>query len=111
MYNLSQDQINQFNTDGFLVVQAAEHKLVDPKLLQQWTSEVRSWPREKGKWMPYEEVTSTGQRQLMRTEKFVDYHEGFNGLLCGEALRNILAQLSGDVCKCRLYYTVPSDSD
>lgn len=97
MYQLSQQQINQFHEEGFLVVKATEHKLVNPQDLQKWTQEVRSWPKEKGKWMPYEEVTASGQRQLMRTEKFVDYHDGFNNLLCGEALGNILAQLSDDV--------------
>lgn len=98
MYQLTTQQINQFHEDGFLVVKANEHKLVNPQALKQWTEEVRSWPKVFGKWMPYEEVTPSGQRQLMRTEKFVDYHDGFNELLCGEALRNTLAQLNDDVC-------------
>lgn len=98
MYRLSQQQVDQFHEDGFLVVTASEHKLVDPQALKEWTEEVRSWPKVKGKWMPYEEVTPSGVRQLMRTEKFVDYHDGFYKLLCGEALRNTLAQLSDDVC-------------
>lgn len=98
MYQLNQQQISQFHKDGFLVVKATEHNLVNPQKLQEWTEEVRSWPKERGKWMPYEEVTASGQRQLMRTEKFVDYHNGFSQLLCGEALGNILAQLSDNVC-------------
>lgn len=100
MYQLTQDQINQFHEDGFLVVTADEHKLVDPQILKQWAEEVRAWPKAFGKWMPYEEVTPSGKRQLMRTEKFVDYHDGFYQLLCGDALRNTLAQLSDDVCFC-----------
>jgi hypothetical protein len=47
--------------------------------------------------MPYDEVNSNGQRQLMRTEKFADYHEQFGNLLFGEAIANVLKQLSGDV--------------
>lgn len=96
-YKLSQQQIDQFHEDGYLLLRESEHKLVDPAKLQQWTNEVQSWPREKGKWMPYEEITPSGEKQLMRTEKFVDYHEHFNELLCGPALRSVLAQMSGDV--------------
>lgn len=58
---------------------------------------MQSWPKEIGKWMPYEEITASGESQLMRTEKFVDYHDQFNELLCGPALRNVLMQISGDV--------------
>lgn len=97
MCQLSQQQIDQFHKNGFLILRIAEHMLVDPHTLYQWTEEVRSWPKEKGKWMPYEEITSSGKRQLMRTEKFVDYHKGFDELLGGEALLSILSQLSGAV--------------
>lgn len=97
MYQLTHQQIESFHKDGFLVVKASEHKLVDPQALKQWTEEVESWPKEFGKWMPYEEVTPSGKRQLMRTEKFVDYHAGLQELLCGDALRSTLKQLSDDV--------------
>lgn len=97
MYQLTSSQIDQFHRDGFLVVKAEDHMLVDPEALKQWTEEVKAWPKVFGKWMPYEEVTTSCKRQLMRTEKFVDYHDGFQGLLCGDTLRNTLAQLSDDV--------------
>ena len=97
-YQLSQQQLDQFNNDGYLLLRSSEHKLVDPAKLQEWATEVQEWPQEKGKWMPYEEVTSTGEKQIMRTEKFVDYHDNFKELLCGPRLRSILAQISGDVC-------------
>ena len=69
------EQIAQYHKDGFLILRVQEHGLVDPQQLQQWTAEVRSWPKEHGKWMPYEEVNSNGEAQLMRTENFVDYHQ------------------------------------
>ena len=97
-YTLNQSQIDQFHEHGYLLLKVSKHKLVDPGTLQQWTSEVRNWPKVNGKWMPYYEVISTGEKQLMRTEKFVDYHDEFEHLLCGADLRNILGQLSGDVC-------------
>lgn len=89
--------VEQFHRDGYLLVRAEEHGLVTPENLQAWTKEVREWPLEKGKWMPYHEVTASGTRQLLRTENFVDYHPGFHTLLCGDAVAQILKAISGDV--------------
>ncbi len=47
--------------------------------------------------MPYEEVNFRGERQLMRTEHFVDDHCGFQDLLCGSEMAGILKQISNDV--------------
>ncbi|EXJ75417.1 uncharacterized protein A1O5_02113 [Cladophialophora psammophila CBS 110553] len=92
----SPELVEQFHRDGFLVLRAKEHSLVRPEQLQAWTREVREWPAEKGKWMPYHEVNTDGTRQLMRTENFVDYHPEFHALLCGDALAKILKSVSGD---------------
>ena len=70
---------------------------MDADSLQQWTNEVRNWPRVQGKWMPYDEVSADGRRQIMRTENYVDYHEGYGKLLLGEDIAQILKQLSNDV--------------
>ncbi len=93
---LTPAQIKHFDTQGYLILRAEEHNLISPAVLQQWTAEVRALPREQGKWMPYDEITATGERQIMRTENFADYHSGFNTLLHGTALCGILAQLTGD---------------
>ncbi|KAF2484838.1 hypothetical protein BDY17DRAFT_308330 [Neohortaea acidophila] len=93
---LSPSQLDHFNTQGYLILRAAEHNLVSPPDLHKWTSEVKTLPRDKGKWMPYDEITATGERQLMRTENFADYHPSFSALLHGAGLRGILAQLTGD---------------
>lgn len=97
MVSLTSTQIEQYHTQGYLVLRAHEHDLVSAAELKEWTHEVANWPRVKGKWMPYDEVNSTGQKQLMRTEKFADYHEQFGNLLFGNAIADILKQLSGDV--------------
>lgn len=95
---LTPAQLTHYREQGYLILRAEEHKLVDPVELHAWAEEVRQWPRVKGKWMPYDEINANGERQLMRTENFVDYHEGFGELLVkGESLRGVLAQLSGDV--------------
>lgn len=80
------------------MVRVQEHGLIDPAELKKWTDEVAAWPRVRGKWMPYDEVNSAGEAQLMRTEKFADYHDGFHELLFGPGLTGLLGQLTGDVC-------------
>ena len=93
---LTTEQIEHFDDQGYLILRAHEHKLVDPQALQRWTDEVRNLPRVHGKWMPYDEVLPSGERQLMRTENFADYHEGFTKLLHGDDLRAILKQVTRD---------------
>src|SRR3979411_2164229 len=101
MVSLTPEQIASYHEKGYLLLRVHEHRLIEPVALKQWTEEVKSWPREKGKWMPYDEININGERQLMRTENFVDYHRGFQQLVCGEALGQILKALSGDVCRRR----------
>jgi hypothetical protein len=96
-YTLTSEQIAQYHKDGFLVLRVEDHGLVDPQKLQMWTAEVKNWPKEKGKWMPYEEVNSNGEVQLLRTENFVNYHDNFYQFLCGEKMAGLLKQISGDV--------------
>ncbi|KKK12542.1 hypothetical protein ARAM_003073 [Aspergillus rambellii] len=96
MYTPTPEQIASYHQNGFLLLRQSEHGLVNPIELRDWTQQVKSWPREKGKWMPYDEINMNGERQLMRTEKFVDYHAEFKGLVCGEALGNILDTLAGE---------------
>ena len=99
-YQLSQEQLASFRQLGYIVLRAQEHHLLQtPTDLQTWSDEVRDWPLEesRGKWMPYFEDTPAGDRQIMRTEKFVDYHAGLRHLLQGDGLLSILKQLSTQV--------------
>ncbi|KAH8702305.1 hypothetical protein BGW36DRAFT_372558 [Talaromyces proteolyticus] len=96
-FQLSQEQIDSYHKEGFLILRAHEHQLLEnPHDLQVWSEEVKAWPREPGKWMPYDEKSSTGERILMRTENFVDWHPQLQGLICGKALGDILGTLAGD---------------
>jgi len=107
---LSQQQLDHFKTQGYLILRVREHGLIDPTTLQEWTQEIRTLPRENGKWMPYDEITSSGERQLMRTENFADYHAGFSSLLNGVDLRGILGQVAGDemlLFKDKINYKLP----
>lgn len=104
---LTQAQLDFYAENGYLLLRSNEllssilpSTLAADQLLPQWADEVRNWPlsESKGKWMPYfEEVPGTGERQIMRTEKFQDYHDGFRGLLQSETLRGVLQELSGEV--------------
>ena len=96
-FTLTPTQVAQYHEEGFLLIRASEHGLIEAKDLQSWAKQVQSWPKEKGKWMPYDEINVNGERQLMRTEKFVDYHPEFEGFLRGEGLTDVLAQLSKTV--------------
>lgn len=96
--HLTAEQVQFYQDNGYLVLRAEEHSLIpNPSNLKTWSEEVRTWPLEKGKWMPYFEVTASGERQPMRTENFVDYHEQWKNLICGDSLASILKELSGEV--------------
>jgi 2-aminoethylphosphonate dioxygenase len=92
---LSPEQIASYHDEGYLILRTAEHHLVDPAELKEWATEVKGWPKEKG--LPYLEINSQGNQQLLRTEKFVDEHKEFYNFLCGDEMAGLLKQLSGDV--------------
>ncbi|OAA38561.1 Phytanoyl-CoA dioxygenase [Metarhizium rileyi] len=93
---LSADQLNFYNDNGYLVLRAQDHALVsDAAELKTWADQVLNWPLEKGKWMRYFEVSASREKQPMRTENLVDYHEELKRLMCGAGLASILKQLTG----------------
>lgn len=95
---LSDAHMAKFERDGFLHIPREEHGLVaEPGDLSQWVSEILSWPREKGKWMPYDEVNQRGEKQLMRTENVAAHFPPISELLLGEGVLSMLKQLSGKV--------------
>lgn len=96
-FSLTAEQVQHYKSQGYLILRANEHKLATSDEIKKWVSEVRSWPNQKGKWMPYLERNTRGELQLMRTEKFADYHAQLSALLHGAELRGVLQQLSGDV--------------
>lgn len=108
---LTDEHIGKFERDGFLHIPREEHGLVaEPSNLSEWASEILSWPREKGKWMPYDEVNQRGEKQLMRTENIVAYFPPVSDLLLGEGVLSILKQLSGKdafLFKDKINYKLP----
>lgn len=94
---LSPEHAASFERDGFVVIPVAEHGLADPTQFQAWTDEILGWPLAEGKWMPYDEINTHGERQIMRTEKIIDYHEPLKEILSGESAMSILKQVTGKV--------------
>ncbi|KAK6538331.1 hypothetical protein TWF694_011209 [Orbilia ellipsospora] len=105
---ISANQKEFYEEEGYLVLK--NPNLYDISELQLWTQQVLLWPKETGKWMPYYEINEQGEKQLMRTEKIVDYHDGFRGLLCGDTVLSLLKSLIGkDVVlfKDKINYKLP----
>lgn len=62
-----------------------------------WTDELASWPEIPGRWMRYYERRSDREgKMLARIENFVPYHDGLAGLLLGERMTSLLAELCGE---------------
>lgn len=66
-YNLTAEQRQSFERDGFLMLSDVLTP-VQVTNLQAWTAEVKGWPNRKGEHMPYEEVRADGSTGLCRTE-------------------------------------------
>ncbi|KAL8291663.1 hypothetical protein RQP46_001921 [Phenoliferia psychrophenolica] len=93
--SLSDEQKEFFATNGFLILR----HILSPEeqaALIAWTAEVKAWPDTPGKWMPYLEIDSRGAKVTSRVENYANYHPGFGGLLRGDTVTGILAQLSGE---------------
>lgn len=91
---LSEDQLSFFKEKGYLIMKDV---LDDSEVsdLQQWSQEVHDLPRtQDATYMPYEEVQKDGTRVLCRTENFANVHAGFDSLLRGQFLIDILSQLA-----------------
>lgn len=83
-----------FFKNGYLIIRDAL-TTSETQQLQQWAQEVHKWPvSESSPWMPYEEVNASGKRVLCRTENYANSHPGFNSLLRGDRLLNILGDLA-----------------
>jgi hypothetical protein len=95
-YNLTPEQIQSYNNNGFLVIEdffsTNEHQS-----LENYCNEFQNWGKEKGKWMQYYEVnTVTGESILCRTENFTPYHEGMESYVKSPRLLEVLKKLHGE---------------
>jgi hypothetical protein len=93
---LSQQQVEQFHRDGFLVVRGM-YSPGETAVISDWTDEVASLPEVPGKYMMYfEDSQSDGSRILCRIENFVPWHEGFSRLITERRMQQAVSELFGE---------------
>lgn len=113
---ITDSQKASFKEDGYLILRNILSEEAQLELIRM-TQEVKDWPDTPGtyifsvflksflisccfliigKWMPYLEIDSKGQKVVSRVENYVNYHAGFETLLRGPTVINILEQLSGE---------------
>jgi len=110
VYTFTDEEKAQFEKDGFLIVRQEQHQLFDPKDLYRWAYEVKAWPKVKGKWMVYEEMSTAGKVEPLKTEFFSNWHDDLRQVMREGDLLNVLQQLSGgEMCifKEKINYKAP----
>lgn len=91
---LSDQDISDFNRDGFLVKRAA-FDAADMSLIDRWTNEVLELPEQSGRhWVFHEKSRKDGSELVSRIEKIAEFHEGFDRL--SKALKEPVGQLLGE---------------
>lgn len=92
----SQQQIEQFKRNGFLVVRGM-YSPEEIREIGRWTEEVAGYPEVPGKYMMYfEESQSDGARIICRIENFVPYHQGFSKLITSTRMQRAVSELFGE---------------
>jgi len=92
---LTPQQIESFEKDGFLVVKGAFTN-ADMKAFSSWTDEVLALPEESGKHWGYHEqsLKGDGSNLVSRIENITPFHPGFARMT--ESLRRPVGQLLGE---------------
>lgn len=93
---LSQEQVDQFHRDGFLVVRGL-YNTEEMKDISRWTNEVASSREKPGHYMMYFEPSKQdGSRIISRIEDFVSFHEGFAELITRKRMQQAVSDLFGE---------------
>ena len=93
---LNQEQIEQFNRDGFLLVRGM-YDQAEMQEISRWTDEVAGSPETPGHYMMYFETSKKdGSRIISRIEDFVSFHEGFARLITRRRMQQAVSDLLGE---------------
>jgi ectoine hydroxylase-related dioxygenase (phytanoyl-CoA dioxygenase family) len=93
---LSDEQVAQFERDGFLVVRGM-YSPDEVAAISEWTDAVANYPEVPGKYMMYfEKSRADDSRILCRIENFVPYHEGFSKLITARRMQQAVSELFGE---------------
>ena len=92
---LTEDQVNQFVRDGFVVLPTAFNAF-EAAAIQEWSFELSELPEEPGKHWVYHEpsLLSDNQELINRIENMTQFHKGFSEL--AECLKTSVGQLLGE---------------
>jgi len=92
----SEEQIDHFHRDGFLVMREM-YSPQETRIISEWTKEVASYPEIPGKTMMYfEESQDDCARILCRVENFVPYHQAFSTLITSRRMQRAVSELFGE---------------
>ena len=92
--NLSPQQLNDFERDGFILIRNAfEAKDIDR--IVSWVNEVQGYPEIPGKYMMYFEksLLESEKRILQRMENVYEYHDDFKGLFDSDRVKGVVSDL------------------
>ena len=93
---LNKDQIEQFHSDGFLLVRSM-YGVDEMEEISQWTEQVAASPELAGSYMMYfESSKQDGSRIISRIEDFVSFHEGFAELITRKRMQQAVSELLGE---------------
>ena len=96
MQVLSEEQIETFGRDGFLLVRGF-YDQEEMKQITRWVDEVQAYPDAPGKYQRYYETSllEPDKRMLNRLENFSPYHKGFE-LFFHSKLEQAMSELFGE---------------
>ena len=101
MNGLTSEEIEEFNTNGFLVKKKYynEDEILE---IRKWVyeySEKKPEDWKEGQEMGYyEKSKNNGERILTRLENFVDYNKNFHNLVYSEKIMKCVDILLGEKC-------------
>ncbi|WP_240761603.1 phytanoyl-CoA dioxygenase family protein [Nitrosococcus wardiae] len=97
MSHLTEEQIEAFERDGFVVVRGF-YDGQEIAQIKRWVEEVQAYSDAPGKYQRYYEdsLAEPGQRLLNRMENFSPYHRGFAQLFHKSKLQEAISELFGE---------------
>lgn len=93
-FALSQEQLDAFDNDGYIILPSISDEIT--RNIIEWSAEIKKLPHLPNAWMHYDEIDGNGRTILSRTERFADYHSGFDTLFRAPRLLAALKDLSGE---------------